>query len=109
MSGCFDVDLRGTTAKSERARLDLKNFEAALELYHLKKGAWPTREEGLEAVQRAGILVELPRDPWGAAYSFDVVDGVPVVRTLGADGAVGGTGPNADLTTALAARAAASR
>ncbi|MBX5482931.1 MAG: type II secretion system protein GspG [Myxococcaceae bacterium] len=96
------LDAKIDTRETERARLDLKNFESALKMYHRKKGTWPTEQEGLAAVQRSGILIELPKDPWGRPYHFAVENGIPVVTTLGRDGRPGGKGPDADLSTQLA-------
>lgn len=69
------------TAKTETAAVQVQNIGAALELYFLETGAYPTSQMGLEALierpsnienwdgpylkKANGIL-----DPWGRVYQF---------------------------------------
>ena len=84
----------------------------ALKLYRLDNLRYPTTEQGLAAlVQRptvapvppnwkaGGYLERLPKDPWGNAYQYlnPGVRGEIDVFSLGADGAPGGEGFDADI------------
>jgi len=82
------------------ARLDVKNAATALELYRATKGQYPDPREGFEPLIRAKTLKELPRDPWGTLLDWRLVDGEPLVISLGADGAAGGVDDAADVTSA---------
>lgn len=92
------VNVMGTrdTANAGVVRMDFKAISDALEVYRLKHGKLP---DSLEALVADRELKALPRDPWRAAYLYERVgagDGYRLA-TLGADGAPGGTGANADL------------
>jgi len=39
----------------------------------------------------------LPNDPWGKAYRYQLTGGAVEIVSLGADGAPGGDGENADV------------
>lgn len=100
-------------AKSKTARLQIQDFEQALEIYSLDVGRFPTNEQGLEALVRKpsgatgwnGPYLkknELPKDPWGNDYQYRY-PGENVrfeVYSLGADGSPGGEGENADISNA---------
>ncbi len=59
------------TAKIETAKLDIKGFEQALDLYMLKKGSYPNASEGLNVLYSEGILKgSLKKDPWGKDYVY---------------------------------------
>jgi general secretion pathway protein G len=97
-------------AKSQTAALQIENIGAALDLFRLDIGRYPTTQEGLAALaappggldQWRGPYVKggVPLDPWGRPYqyrmpgtngrSYDLI-------SLGADGAVGGEGENRDI------------
>lgn len=103
---------RPDEARVTVAETDIRSIAGALELYRLDNRVYPSSEQGLSAlVQRpttapvpqnwasGGYLSALPVDPWGADYvyrspgetgAFDLV-------SLGADGAPGGSGVNADI------------
>jgi general secretion pathway protein G len=98
-------------ANSEKAKTDIALLEQGVEMYRLNNMAYPSTADGLQALvtppasltdpsryQAGGYIKKLPNDPWGRPYlyaspgqhgSFDI-------STLGADGAPGGTGENAD-------------
>lgn len=98
-------------AKSDTARLQVENLSAALDLYRLDVGRYPTQTEGLAALMRrpAGVAQwggpylkgsEVPADPWGNAYNYRAPgrDGRAFdLYTLGADAAAGGEGENRDI------------
>lgn len=96
-------------AKSKTAAVQIADIEKALELYKLDVGRFPSTEEGLAALDKkpasangwAGPYLKggLPSDPWGNPYRYTgpgPQGGVDIV-SLGADGAPGGEGENADI------------
>lgn len=96
-------------AKSKTATVQIADLEKALELFKLDVGRFPTSEEGLNALvaQPPAVSVgwagpylkgSVPADPWGRAYQYKLNgDGSVEIVSLGADGAAGGEGENADL------------
>lgn len=97
-------------AKVDVAQVQIKGFAVALDLYRLDVGRYPTSEEGLTALVRqpAGAnrwngpylkANAVPLDPWERAYVYEAQGGgsTYVLLSLGADGARGGEGENADI------------
>ncbi len=106
---------RTEEAKKTKARLQIENLEAALKLYKLDTGTYPTTEQGLEALvqkpstgtvpknwREGGYLekTKVPEDPWGRPYVY-VSPGIKNrdfdLKSLGSDGEEGGEGENADI------------
>lgn len=98
-------------AKTDAARVDLHNIEAALDLYRLDVARYPTQQEGLKALvdQPTGLdrwqgpyikKKGEPTDPWGHPYHYRIPGehGEYDLYSLGADDAPGGTGDNQDVT-----------
>ena len=95
-------------AKSKTAAVQIADIEKGLELFKLDVGRFPTSEEGLDAlVNRAGgpgwtgpyLKGGIPSDPWGHPYRYanpGANGGIDII-SLGADGAPGGDGENADV------------
>lgn len=98
-------------AKTKTAALQIADIDKALELYKLDVGRFPTNEEGLEAlIKRPGTAAptwagpylksgSVPTDPWGRPYRYanPGANGGLEILSLGADGAPGGDGENADV------------
>ncbi len=97
------------TAKGKTASIQIADLEKGLELFKLDVGRYPTNEEGLEAMVQKPANVSgwngpylkgssIPNDPWGRPYKYanPGPGGEPDVFSLGADGAPGGDGENAD-------------
>ena len=97
-------------AKSKTAAVQIADIDKALELFKLDVGRFPTTEEGLEALTKrpptvssgwAGPYLKgaLPTDPWARPYRYQGPgpDGAIEILSLGADGAPGGEGENADI------------
>ena len=71
---------RGEQARIAAARADIQaNIATALKLYELDNGAFPTTEEGLEALLvrppsavnwNGPYLEKKPIDPWGREYKY---------------------------------------
>ncbi len=99
-------------AMVEKARADIGQLEAALEMYQLQMQTLPSTEAGLEALvtepteprlaaryPEGGFINRLPDDPWGNAYQYlqPGEHGRFDIYSLGADGEIGGEGNDADI------------
>jgi general secretion pathway protein G len=98
-------------AQITKARADIRAFESALKLYRLDNFAYPTAEQGLDALvtkpndpnlknwKAGGYIDRLNKDPWGNPYLYQNPGnhGEIDVYTLGHDGQPGGEGINADI------------
>lgn len=99
-------------AMVEKARTDIRTLEQAVELYRLDILAYPTVDQGLEALVSApsglsrperyrsgGYIKRLPEDPWGNPYQYlyPGEHGAFDIYSLGADGRLGGEDLNRDL------------
>lgn len=100
-------------AMAEKARADVAVLEQALEAYRIDNLAFPTSEQGLEALREppaglarperyrpGGYIRRLPNDPWGNPYQYRAPgeSGGPFdVFSFGADGRPGGEGNDADI------------
>ncbi|MDY6982562.1 MAG: type II secretion system major pseudopilin GspG [Pseudomonadota bacterium] len=105
---------RVEAARLQKVEADFGTLGSALSLYRLDAGSLPTTAQGLDALRtrpelppqprrykNGGYIAELPLDPWnrpyrylyparGASSEYDLY-------TLGADGAPGGEGQDADV------------
>lgn len=103
---------RPDQARVARARADIAALSAALNLYRLDTGAYPTTDQGLEALvtrptrapvpanwAQGGYIDRVPTDPWGRPYVFlsPGVRGAFDLMSYGADGRPGGSGVDADI------------
>lgn len=102
-------------ARCIKAQVDIQNLEAALKMFKLDNGFYPSTEQGLNALvekpsvgripqhwAEEGYLEKnkIPSDPWSNPYvyicpgihnkDFDII-------SLGADGEEGGEGFDADI------------
>lgn len=100
-------------AKSKTAALQIADIEKALEIFKLDVGRFPTTEEGLDALVKRPASVAsgwsgpylkggVPSDPWSRPYRYQGSgpNGTIEILSLGADGAPGGEGENADIRNA---------
>ncbi len=98
-------------ARTAKAKNDIRALESAMDLYRLDNYTYPSTDEGLEALvsepssspanwKQGGYIKKLNNDPWGNDYLYDNDGGNIAIYTYGADGAEGGEGPNADISTA---------
>src|SRR5262245_47114668 len=78
------------SAQIDTARMDIKNAEAALDMYLASKGRYPDPSEGFAPMVKSRALKKVPKDPWGNELFWEMRDGVPVVWSYGADGVKGG-------------------
>ena len=96
----------------EKAKADIGTLQQALVMFKINEGRYPTQDQGLNSLVEnpgdlrnpnkypsGGYINKLPTDPWGNDYvyvfpgqnsEFDII-------SLGADGALGGEGENADI------------
>lgn len=103
---------RPDQARVARARADIAALVAALNLFRLDNGAYPTTEQGLQALverptrapvppnwAQGGYIDRIPTDPWGRPYQYLApgVRGPFDVLSFGADGRPGGSGVDADV------------
>jgi general secretion pathway protein G len=99
-------------AQITRVQSDLRGIENALKFYRLDNFAYPTSEQGLEALvsrpadpnirnwKPGGYLERgIPKDPWGNPYLYlnPGNHGEIDVYTLGRDGRPGGEDLDADI------------
>ena len=102
---------RPDDARITKAKQDIRALESALNLYKLDNFVYPTTDQGLEALvaKPAGTpepknwkryMDRLPKDPWGNAYVYLDNGGMVELKSLGADGQIGGEGANADVSNA---------
>lgn len=65
---------RSDEAKAHIARGDLSSLDVALKLYRLDTGAYPSEQDGLNALMTATgkgpYLEKKPLDPWGRTYVY---------------------------------------
>jgi general secretion pathway protein G len=86
-------------ARVDRAKLDIGSIQGALKLYYAKKGNYPDTATGLKALVDTNNLEAIPKDPWNNDYMYLNEGGKPVIISYGADGAQGGEGTSADISS----------
>jgi len=98
-------------SESKAAKAQIDALEKALAQYRLDVGQYPTTEQGLDALFRRPVSVKrwdgpymsksIPQDPWGRPYNYRSPGehGEYDLYSFGKDGAPGGTGDAADLTS----------
>jgi general secretion pathway protein G len=103
------------TAKDAVARTQIEMLGAALDAYRLDNGRYPSTAQGLEALwmqptseprpsnwRGPYLRKPVPADPWKNAYVYLCPGEVHLtgydLTSLGADGAVGGEGADADIS-----------
>ena len=94
--------------KQSAAKAQIELLGQALDQYRLDVGRYPTTQEGLNALnvnpgvdrwEGPYLKKELPQDPWGKPflYQYPGSHGEYDLYSLGADGAPGGEGEDADV------------
>jgi len=106
-------------AKATTALIQIKNLEAALRLFYLDNGFYPSTEQGLSSLVekpatgrtpqhwRDGGYLEsrtIPKDPWGTDYVYlspgTNGDEYEII-SYGADGKEGGEKTDADISSTI--------
>jgi general secretion pathway protein G len=107
---------RTDDAKIKTTGIQLKGLESALKLYKLDNGSYPSTEQGLSALvakPTVGVIPKsykdggyldsksVPKDAWGNDYLYvsPGEHGDYDLFSYGTDGAKGGEGKNADITS----------
>ena len=98
------------TEKTNTAKLQIEDLSAALDIYRLENGRYPTTEQGLDSlvVNKTGSKTwdgpylkktVIPKDPWGFEYKYESpgTHGSFDLYSLGADNLLGGEGENQDV------------
>ncbi len=104
---------RPDQARATVANTDLKTISAALKMYRLDNGDYPSTDQGLAALSAkptgspapanwapGGYLDQVPADPWGKPYTYRSPgddDAGFELSSLGKDGKAGGDGVDADV------------
>ena len=103
---------RPDEARVTVANADIRTVSAALKMYRLDNGEYPTTAQGLSALAERptasplprtwpedGYLAEVPRDPWDRPYVYRSpgANGGFDLFSLGKDGKPGGEGVDADI------------
>ena len=103
---------RPDEARVIAAKQDIASLMQALKLYRLDNQRCPSTEQGLQALitkpttnpippnwKTEGYVERLTKDPWGNAYQYlnPGIHSEIDVFSLGADGAPGGDGRDADI------------
>jgi general secretion pathway protein G len=107
---------RTDDAKVKTTRIQIQGLDSALKLYKLDNGSYPSTEQGLGALvtkPTVGVIPKsykdggyldsksVPKDAWGNDYLYvsPGEHGDYDLFSYGADGARGGEGKNADITS----------
>lgn len=103
---------RAGEARITAAQSDINSIGNALDLYKLDNHAYPSTDQGLEALvskpsgypepanwNPEGYLKSLPKDPWGNEYQYlsPGSERAYDLYSLGADKREGGEGDNTDI------------
>jgi len=102
------------SGQSKAVKIQIKQIESYLDRYQLDCNFYPTTEQGLVALiekpssgrgcpnySPSGYMPgkKVPQDPWGNDYVYES-DGLNfTLKSLGKDGAEGGEGENADISS----------
>ena len=100
------------SARSNATKIQIEDFGAALDLFYLDNGRYPTTEEGLRALVAEPANLEtwdgpylkksiLPQDAWHNDYRYEAPgrNGSYDLYSYGADNTPGGEGENRDLVS----------
>lgn len=100
---------QGEKSKWQATRAQVELMGAALDMFRLDVGRYPSSQEGLEALRQRPsgldrwdgpyLKKEIPRDPWGSVYLYrSPGENAPYeLMSYGADGVAGGSGDSADI------------
>lgn len=103
---------RTDDAKIAKAKSDIQTLSSLLQQYRLDNDKYPTTEEGLEALRTQPSDAthwkgpytdkDIPVDPWGNPYVYQSPGPSGqdyLITSYGSDGAPGGDGNAADITS----------
>jgi general secretion pathway protein G len=87
-----DLFRQGDIDRTTAVKAQMQQLLTALEVYEADIGAFPTEEQGLQALRADPgvrgwngpyVQKDIPLDPWGMLYRYTVADGRPHLSTLG--------------------------
>lgn len=78
---------------------DLQNLDDAMKVYAAKTGLTPETGNAMNALVGAHVIAQPAVDPWGHEYIYVKEGTLPVFISYGRDGAPGGSGDDADLSS----------
>lgn len=83
----------------QKTKADIAILDQATEMYRLNNLEYPSGAEGLQGLVAKGVIKKLPQDAWNRPYRYanPGQHGPVDIYSLGADGAEGGDGDNADI------------
>ena len=98
--------LQSSRVKTTQAQI--AQIRTALDIFQIDVGRMPTEAEGLEVLvaNPSGLAGwngpylrhgQIPADGWNLPFLYARESGTVVIRSLGADGAPGGEGDDADI------------
>lgn len=99
-------------AKIKTSQTNIRSLEAALDLYRLHNGTYPTTEQGLDALMAKPEIGKIPtrwngpylknpipKDGWEQDYQYGSNGREYEILSLGSDGVKGGTEDAADISS----------
>lgn len=112
IAGLVTVNVMGRPdeAKATTTKSNITSINAALKMYRLDSGSYPTTEQGLKALvekpttapvpaswAQGGYLSAPALDAWQKPYEYQSDGSSFTIRSLGRDGKPGGEGVDADI------------
>ncbi len=97
-------------ARVKQARIQMSEIMKSLDMFYTDCGFYPSADQGLQALVEAPsecrnwgpdpYLKSVPKDPWGTEFIYESSGGPPTIISLGEGKREGGTGLEADISTA---------
>jgi general secretion pathway protein G len=84
--------------KQRQARGEIRRVDKLFKDFYRMMGRYPSEQEAFTTIIQAGVLKEIPVDPWGRPYQYVVRERTGHVLSLGEDGQPGGVGEAADVS-----------
>lgn len=104
------VNSRMKKAKVNQAKIQIGELSKALDMYYTDCSSYPTAAEGLDALVAAPstcpgwgpdpYVKRKPQDPWKTDFVYEINGNTYNIISLGADKKEGGTGNDADISSA---------
>ena len=90
--------------KQRQARGEIRRVDKLFKDFYRMMGRYPSEQEAFTTIVQSGVLKQVPVDPWGRPYRYELREGEGHVISLGEDGLAGGVGEAADLSAGGAER-----
>ena len=91
--------------KQRQARGEIRRVDKLFKDFYRVMGRYPSEQEAFSTIVQAGVMKEVPVDPWGHPYRYVLIEGEGHVVSLGEDGVPGGVGEAADVSAGGVERA----